>query len=302
MRHRALLSRHTQLGGSPHPLLGDDVDRLGHKPPLASPFQQELPDRLVEHLVWRRAGLHHEMIDAPQRHRGANRVCARTISPDVSRDEQGPLRMRQPAAHVIKQRPVHRFHHRVADDHECDLRAVVHQPLHQLCCLQRINRRLDPVVQGVPLGELLLYSRENGRIFVYCQDHGVRHALTLRPAEPRARYGQHHPAVKAPPERRRARNRGLPCPRTTCRRDGPGDRPRHRVHPDDPRRAAYAALILGAWLADKGGRRASAGGFGEASRQEARRRYELSALRRGHLPPLVRRWPTGARWPMPPAQ
>jgi hypothetical protein len=100
---------------------------------------------------------------------------------------------------VIKERSVHRLHYRVADDHERDIGAFIHQPLHQLCRLQGIGRRLDAVMQRVPVGELLLHGRENGRIFIHCENHGVRHALTLGAATAQARYGQHHPPVKAAP-------------------------------------------------------------------------------------------------------
>ena len=54
--------------------------------------------------------------------------------------------------------------------------------------------------------------------------------------------------------------------------------------PAPPPCCVYAALSLGAWLADKEGDAPPPGVLEWGSKQEARRRYEPSAPRRGHLP------------------
>ena len=136
------------------PLLADDVDRLRDEVLLARPLEQEVGDRLVEHLVGRGGRPVHVVVDPAECHRRADRVRGRLVHPGVRRDQQGALRMRVEPADVLEELAVSGRGGRLADQNERHLAAVLVQLGECPQRLGRIAEALDPVLAAVPLRQL----------------------------------------------------------------------------------------------------------------------------------------------------
>ncbi len=116
-----------QLERPAGPRLADDVDRLRDEVLLARPLEQEIGDRLVEHLVGRGSRPVHVVVDPAERHRRADRVRGRLVHPRVRRDQQGALRVRVEPADVLEELAVSGRGGRLADQNERHLAALLVQ-------------------------------------------------------------------------------------------------------------------------------------------------------------------------------
>ena len=108
----------------------------------------------------------HVVVDASKRHRVADRVGGRLIRPDVRRNEQRPPGVRVQLAHVLEEVTPRCRRERRGGEHERHVLASVRELLQRPQRVVRIAEGLDPIVVGVPLGELRLDVVESVPILV----------------------------------------------------------------------------------------------------------------------------------------
>jgi hypothetical protein len=130
----------------------------------------------VEDLVQGAGRTGHVVVDAPERHRVADRLRSRLVPPDGLRDEQRAPGVGVELTHMLEEvTPPGRRSERRSREHERNVLASVRELLQRPQRLVGIAEGLDPVVVGVALNELLLDVIESVPIIVDCEQDRQAH-------------------------------------------------------------------------------------------------------------------------------